>query len=189
MSSAPTDLDHGRYCLLITGPPGAGKTTVSTLVAQALTRSARLDGDLVSRLVVSGHVWALGKPADEASRQVRLCNQNLCALAANFADHEFTPVIDWVIPDRDQLDCYRDALRPRRVLLVVLTPTNDVCRYRNTLRPPQERFSFGGHNQLVTSMRHGFGELGWWLDTSQLTAQATARLIMESATHRALTSA
>lgn len=30
-------LDHGRACLLITGAPGAGKSTISGLVAAALS--------------------------------------------------------------------------------------------------------------------------------------------------------
>ena len=88
------DLDHGRSCLLITGAPGAGRSTVSRLVAQALSRAALLNGDFVGELVVSGRVWALGEPAEEAARVVRLCNDNPCALAANFADAGFTPVVD-----------------------------------------------------------------------------------------------
>jgi adenylylsulfate kinase-like enzyme len=87
-------LDAGRCCLVITGPPGAGKSSVSRLVAARLRRASHLDGDVVNEFIVSGRVWALGEPGDEAARQVRLCNQNLCALAANFADAGFTPVID-----------------------------------------------------------------------------------------------
>jgi dephospho-CoA kinase len=56
-------------CLIVTGMPGAGKSTVTRLAAELLPQAARMDGDFVNRLVVSGRVWALGEPADE----VELC--------------------------------------------------------------------------------------------------------------------
>ena len=124
-------IDQGRACLLITGAPGAGKSTVTRLIAHALSKSALLDAYFISRLVVSGYVWP-GEPADEAAAlQARLLNTNLCALAANFADAGFTHVIDAVVPDGNQLDTYRSALASYRLLLVVLDPGDAVCRYRN----------------------------------------------------------
>jgi len=183
VTASPTDstLDSGGSCLIITGAPGAGKSTVSLLVAQALTRSALLNGDQINRLIVSGHVWALGEPAEEAARQVKLCNRNLCELAANFADAGFTPVIDWIVPDRDQLDFYLHTLVPRRVLLIVLAPSIDVCRQRNATRNPDGQFFFDGYKPLKVSMRDGFGNVGWWFDTSDLTPDETARQILKKA--------
>jgi len=127
-------LDAGHVCLLITGAPGAGKSTISRLIADELTSSALMDSYFVGRLVASGYVWPLGEPADEAARQVRLQNTNLCALANNFADAGFTPVIDIVLPDAEQLDTYRAALASRPLLLVVLDPGAEVCRRRNENR-------------------------------------------------------
>jgi adenylylsulfate kinase-like enzyme len=188
LSSRQT-LDQGRACLLITGAPGAGKSTVSGLVAGALSRSALIDAYFVSRLVASGYVWPLGEPADEAARQVRLLNTNLCSLAANFADAGFTPVIDFVLPDGEQLDTFRRALAPRRLLLVVLDPGADVCRLRNEDRPPQDQFFFDGYDDLRTAMRQGFGDVGWWFDTSGLTPPQTAQQILDEGPVRAVVQA
>ena len=179
-----TDAGRGALddsCVIITGAPAAGKSTVSRLVAERLTRSALLNGDVVNELLVNGRVWALGEPADEAARQVRLCNQNLCALAANFADSGFTPVIDSVIPDREQLDFFLHALSPRHVLLVVLAPSISVCRYRNTIRHREEQFFFDDYETLTAGMRDAFGTVGWWFDTSELTPDDTATQILTSA--------
>lgn len=179
---APTSsLDHGAACLLVTGAPGAGKSTVSRLVAQALTRSALLRGDFVSRLVVSGHVWALGEPADEAARQTRLCNDNLVSLARNLVAAGFTPVIDWVVPDRAQLDVFVDGLGDLGLRLLVLDPGAPTCRARNEERAPEEQFFFDGHEALTAAMRAGFAELGWWFDTSALTAAETAAHVVDDA--------
>lgn len=175
-------------CLLVTGMPGAGKSTVTQLVAERLPRSARLDGDEFNRMIVNGFVWALGEPADEAARQVELLHRNLCALASNFADAGFTPVIDAMIPSREKLDFFRELLTPHRVLFVVLTPGIEVCRYRDTLRDPKDRFDFDGYEALDADMKREFGDTGWWFDTAPLTPAETADRIIDEAHTGALVS-
>jgi len=172
--------------MLITGPPGAGKSTVSGLVAGALSRAALIDAFYVSRLVTSGYVWPLGEPADEAARQVQLLNTNLCSLATNFAEAGFTPVIDFVLPDGEQLNTFREALGRYRLLLVVLDPGTATCQHRNKHRPEQDQFFFDGYEELRASMREGFGDVGWWFDTSRLTPQETAQQILDEGCARAL---
>jgi hypothetical protein len=172
--------------VLITGAPGAGKSTVSRLVSQQLSRSALLDAYFVSTMVVSGYVWPLGEPVDEAARQVRLLNANLCALAGNFAAAGFTPVIDIVLPDGEHLETFRRALAPHRLLLVVLDPGSDTCRYRNQIRSPEEQFFFDGYDELRAAMRGGFGNLGWWFDTSALSAEESAERILREVAERAI---
>jgi adenylylsulfate kinase-like enzyme len=178
-------LDAGRCCLVITGPPGAGKSSVSRGVAARLGRASHLDGDVLNELIVSGRVWALGEPPDEAARQVRLCNKNLCSLAANFADAGFTPVIDWIVPDRHQLSFYVESLAPRQVLLVVLAPSAAACQQRNELRAPEDQFSFDDPDALLAGMRDGFGGVGWWLDTSTMSLDETVDRIVTEAHARA----
>lgn len=184
MTDPPHRLDLGRTCLLVTGAPGAGKSTVARLVATALTRSALLDGYVINRFIVGGHVWALGQPADEAARQVALCNDNLCALATNIANAGFTPLIDTVVPDRAQLDMFRRSLG-NRLRLVVLDPGTETCVERNATRPAADQFFFNGYAGLRASMRNGFGGLGWWFDTSSLSVEETVERLLEEADNRA----
>ena len=117
---------------------------------------------------------------------MELCNRNLCTLANNFSDAGFTPVIDWVIPDREQLDFFRSLLPARRVLFIVLAPGIEMCRYRNTLRDPREQFAFDGYEDLEARMKRELGDSGWWVDSAALTAEETADRVLREARHRAL---
>jgi hypothetical protein len=65
--------------------------------------------------------------------------------------------------------------------LVVLAPGIDVCRYRNTIRDPRERYDFDGYEGLDADMRPDFGGAGWWFDTAALTPQQTADRIVGEA--------
>ncbi len=104
----------------------------------------------------------------------------MCALAANFVDAGFTPVIDWVVADKGQLETYRSALTSRRLLLVMLDPGSTVCQSRNATRPPERQFFFDGYDQLLASME-GYRDLGWWFDTSRLNPEETVERILDEA--------
>lgn len=176
----------GSLTVIVTGMPAAGKSTVTHGFASMLDRSARLDGDNVGEMmIIKGRVWALGEPADEASRQVELGIRNLCSLARNFCDAGFTSVIDTVIPDRAQLELFIELLAPRPVLLVVLAPGTEACKARNRGRSADQAWEFDGYDQLDRSMRAEFGDLGWWLDTADQTPEQTAELIFTSAQEHA----
>ena len=165
--------------------PGAGKSTVTALAACLLPKAAQVKGDTVSQMIVSGRVWFMGEPKDEALRQDELCNRNMCALAANFVDAGFTVFIDTVVADRAELDFLLALLSPRAVRLVTLSPGIDVCKHRNATRDPDEQFAFDGYEQLDAGMKRELGDIGWWFDTSALTPEQTAEQLVSAAATRA----
>ncbi|GAA3293735.1 phosphotransferase [Dactylosporangium vinaceum] len=179
MDSAPLD-----GCVLVTGMPGAGKSTVTALAAGLLPRAARVTGDEMNMMLVSGRVGFQCQPADESARQAELCKRNICALANNFVDYGFTVLVDTVVANRAELDFMLGLLAPRPVRLVILAPGIDACTYRNLHRDPEDQFFFNGYPQLETAMRRDLADLGWWFDTSALTAQETAERLVAEATRR-----
>ena len=82
---------------LITGTPGAGKTTLARLLAERLERAVVIEGDLRQGWIVSGNVWPGQEPAAESARQIHLNMRNQCLLAQSYAAASFTPIIDYVI--------------------------------------------------------------------------------------------
>lgn len=173
--------------LVLSGAPGAGKTTVARAVAASLTHSAIVAGDDVSRMVASGWVGPVGEPADEAERQLLLRARNICSLANNFSEAGFFPIIEHVVPELQVLRRMLEWLMPRPVLFVTLAPSHAVTVQRNTSRPAREQIDYDTsalHEQL-TVMR----DLGWWLDTSAQDAAETVDLILADAATRAEVSA
>jgi predicted kinase len=171
-------------CVIVSGMPGAGKSTVTTLAARLLPRAAQVKGDDVNRMILGGRVGFLGEPADEALHQDELCNRNMCSLANNFIDFGFTVLMDTVVADRAELDFLHSLLAPRPVRLVTLAPGVEVCQQRNATRDPEERFEFDGYHRLDADMRRDLRDVGWWFDTSALTPAETAQqLVREAANH------
>ena len=66
-----------------------------------------------------------------------------------------------------------------------LDPGAAVCKRRNELRDPEEQFFFDGYDALRATMIEGFGDRGWWLDTSNQTAEETIAAILGQAATRA----
>lgn len=176
--------DDVSGCVIVTGMPGAGKTTITSLVAGLLPRAAQVSGDAVNAMIRSGFVWFMGQPTEEALRQDELCNRNVCSLANNFIDFGFTVLMDTVLADRSELDFFIALMSPRPVRLVVLAPGIEVCKDRNAGRAQETQFEFDGYERLEADMQREFGDIGWWLDTGAMTADQTAdRLVGEMAGH------
>jgi predicted kinase len=173
-------------CVIVSGMPAAGKSTVTALAARLLPRAAQVKGDTVNLMILGGRVSFMGKPRDEARRQDELCNRNMCALANNFVDFGFTVLMDTVVADRAELDFLLTLLSPRPVRLVTLAPGVEVCQHRNATRAPEERFEFDGYHQLEADMQRELGEAGWWFDTSALTPSETAEQLVREVAERSV---
>lgn len=171
-------------CVLVSGMPGAGKSTVTARAARLLSRAARVKGDDVNEMILGGRVGFRSEPVDERLRQEELCDRNMCALANNFIDFGFTVFIDTVVPNAARLDALVGLVSPRPVRLVILAPGVEVCQHRNATRELSERFEFDGYHQLEADMRREFGDVGWWFDTAALTPEETADQLVREVAHR-----
>lgn len=186
VTRAATDgpIDGSRGCLIVSGVPGAGKSTVAGLVAEALPRSAVVDADAVAMMVRSGWVGPVDQPAEEARAQLMLRARNVCLLAGSFSEAGFFPVIDHVVPDAAMLDAMLQWLAPTPVWCVTLAPDLATAGRRNIQRPSIERVGYD-ISGLHATIAEEFSASGWYFDTTHLDAASTARRILAEGPRRA----
>jgi ADP-ribose pyrophosphatase YjhB (NUDIX family)/chloramphenicol 3-O-phosphotransferase len=166
--------------MIVTGPAGAGKTTVARELCRRFERAAHIAVDKLRHMVVSGYASPLPGQADaeEARRQGQLARRNAAALARNFAGAGFHAVIDDVLERREELDEYLAALAGCTVACVTLLPTVEALHARDAGRPPEQRMgdrALALHRTIAAN-----GETrGLRLDTSGWTPEQTVDVILE----------
>jgi predicted kinase len=168
---------------LISGIPGAGKTTVAHALATRFPRAVHLEGDRIGELVVSGSVLPHEEPREEASRQLEVRRTSMCRIADTFADAGFVVVLDDVVVSPGVLAAYQAELRAHPLAFVQLTPSLEVVRDRDAGRD-KHWFEVWAH--LDTQMRQWDPRPGLWLDTSALTVEETVDAILDRVDEAAL---
>jgi broad-specificity NMP kinase len=169
-----------RAIYLISGLPGAGKSSVSNRLAKRFERGVHIEADLVQQMIVAGSVWPEWEPREEAMRQFDLRRRNVSMLADSFFDAGFTPVIDDIVIG-SRIDEYVSGLRGRPLLVVMLVPRPDVVRKREILR---KKHVFDKWAHLDDVMRRETARGGWRLDSSDMTADATVDAILREGWER-----
>lgn len=161
---------------LITGIPGAGKSTVARLLAGRMGRDAHVEGDRLQEWIVRGAVWPGEESAEESARQIGLNHRNQCLLARSFAEAGFVPVLDYVVVAKRQLASYRNQLTGLDLHLVVLAPGREVALRRDRERPEKTVAEVWAH--LETELEEELGGVGLWLDNGAMSAEETVDAVL-----------
>jgi cytidylate kinase len=168
-------MPDGRV-IVVSGVPGAGKSTVAHGLAQRFERGAHIEADTLQKMIVAGASWPDPQLTPEAERQLRLRVTNGCRLADSFAAAGFCAVLDDIFV-ADRVDHLRADLATRPFCFVMLNPSLDALRRRNAQRAKRDVFHQARYLHPIVQQTQ---RIGLWIDTSELDVLQTIERILAS---------
>jgi predicted kinase len=141
--------------LILSGPPGAGKTTTAGLLAARFQRAVHLESDLFFHFIRAGYVEP-SKP--ESHQQNTTVMRIVAAAAAGYADAGYFTILDGIVSPAWFLQPLRDALQAvgHSVAYAVLRAPLDLCASRAAAR----RRGGLADSSVVAQLWNDFADLG-----------------------------
>ena len=161
--------------IVISGLPGAGKSTTARALALRMPRAAHVEADVLQGLVVSGGVSPDASGVHgEARQQLRLRLRNACLLARSFHAAGFSAIVDDIVAG-SRFDHLVEDLADVPFGFVMLLPSFEhvKARWRAMGSPYVDSWDW-----IDDDIRLHTPRVGLWLDTTTLTPDETVDAIL-----------
>lgn len=157
--------------LIITGPPAAGKTTISNMLSTMVPNCALIDADALRAMVRNPHIppWE-GKAGNY---QLLLGAKNACTLAQAFHEQRLNVIITDVLTSESR-EIYTSTLSELDPNFVMLMPTLETCLKRNKMRG---QFLQDQEVKLLYNWQTDLKGIETVLDNSTIPAKPVAQIL------------
>ncbi len=120
--------------IILNGPTGTGKNTISEIIAQKRNRCAVVDYDLLHNMFRKPHLTPWNGEAGKKQNILGL--DHACKLAISFVKNDYDCVILDVLSD-ETAKLYLERLKEYKPTLILLMPSFEEIVKRNKTRPPR----------------------------------------------------
>lgn len=162
---------------LITGLMASGKSTVAELLAKEFPKSVHLRGDVFRRMIVNGREEMSEKASEEAVDQLEMRYDLTVQVAKTYFGKGFTVIIQDNYYGK-YLTKMASAFSEYPLHITVLNPSIAIIeeRERNRNKTGYTGFSVA---PLYNTFQKETPKLGCWIDTSNMTADETVKIILQ----------
>jgi thymidylate kinase len=169
---------------VITGTPGAGKTSVATALMQRFPKGLHIPLDDLREWVVSGIAFPIPTWTPETTVQFRLARRAAAQTARLYAEAGFAVALDDVIFPEETEKLFVELLAPFPVYKVLLRADTHVALARNATRTNKTFDTSLLAHTIRDLSRHMdpnfFAKKGWLvIDNTHLSIEQTVDRILE----------
>lgn len=158
-----------RKIVIINGPSGVGKSTISNILSRSIKKGVHIDVDILRHLVANSRL---------VREQIDLAYRNAAALADNFLGAGYAVIVDGVFPTGRDLAAFCRALKTgdAAVFAYTLSGKLQVLQQRDAMKTGTDR-----HRRRVKKLRNSMhaeaDRLGIFIDTTDLGIMQTVEHI------------
>lgn len=159
--------------IILNGPTGSGKNTISEIIAQNRNRCAVIDYDVLRNMFRKPHKtpW----DGEAGYKQNILGLEHACMLAKSFLGNNYDCIILDVLND-ETANLYKEKLKEYNLKLVFLLPSHEEIISRNKLRPPRLRDE---ELEMVCKQQQNLKVYDEKIDNSNLSPEEVANQVLQ----------
>jgi Cytidylate kinase len=164
--------------IFVTGLMASGKSSVAQALAEHISPSVHLRGDLFRRMIVQGQAPMGFELSKQAEQQLHLRYQLAAQSASLYREAGFTVVYQDIVLGPDLEEVVRLHAKP--LALVVLCPQAYVIAEREAARP---KSGYSSREEILAFdriLRTETPKIGYWLDTTDLSLSESVDAILQN---------